>query len=91
MQFVRLPQLLQRRGRGRSAHYEDIARGVFTKPVKIGPRAAGWPEHEVDQLIAAQIASFDEARMRCLVEQLHAARRSSAPELRPRRRSRPAM
>ena len=74
VQIVRLPQVLQRRGRGRSAHYEDISKGLFTRPVRIGARAVGWPDYEVDQLIAAQVEGYGDAKRRKLVDALHAAR-----------------
>ena len=46
--ILRLPSVLNKRGRSRSAHYLDIKEGLFTRPVSIGSRAVGWPDHEVD-------------------------------------------
>ena len=79
VQIVRLPQVLQRRGRGRSAHYEDISKGLFTRPVRIGARAVGWPDYEIDALIAAQVASSPPGTLRQLVQQLEERRKSVAP------------
>lgn len=81
VQIVRLPQVLQRRGRGRSAHYEDISKGLFTRPVRIGARAVGWPDYEIDALIAAQVASTPPTGLRGLVQQLEERRKSAAPSL----------
>lgn len=81
VQIVRLPQVLQRRGRGRSAHYEDISKGLFTRPVRIGARAVGWPDYEIDALIAAQVASTPPPGLRRLVQQLEERRKSAAPSL----------
>ena len=81
VQIVRLPQVLQRRGRGRSAHYEDISKGLFTRPVRIGARAVGWPDYEIDALIAAQVASTPPPGLRRLVQQLEERRQSVAPNL----------
>ena len=81
VQIVRLPQVLQRRGRGRSAHYEDISKGLFTRPVRIGARAVGWPDYEIEALIAAQVASTPPPGLRRLVQQLEERRQSVAPNL----------
>lgn len=70
----RLPQLLARRGRGRSAHYNDIARGLWTRPVQIGARCAAWPAHETDALLKARIAGVGDDAIQQLVERLHAER-----------------
>ncbi|MCH8179781.1 MAG: AlpA family phage regulatory protein [Proteobacteria bacterium] len=81
VQIVRLPQVLQRRGRGRSAHYEDISKGLFTRPVRIGARAVGWPDYEIDALIAAQVASTPPGSLRQLVKQLEELRATAASRL----------
>lgn len=74
----RLPQLLARRGRGRSAHYNDITKGLWTRPVQIGARCAAWPAHESDALIRARIAGANDDDIRQLVERLHTDRMAAA-------------
>ncbi|MCB1741341.1 MAG: AlpA family phage regulatory protein [Gammaproteobacteria bacterium] len=71
-----LPSVLRERGRSRSAHYQDIQRGLFTKPVPIGARAVGWPDYEVSAINAARIAGKSDDEIRALVAQLEANRRS---------------
>ena len=73
--ILRLPTVLLKRGRSRSAHYLDIKQGLFTTPVSIGPRAVGWPEHEVDAINMARIAGNTDAEIRTLVTQLEVARK----------------
>jgi prophage regulatory protein len=73
--ILRLPAVLRERGRSRSAHYVDIQHGLFTPPVAIGPRAVGWPEHEVAALNAARIAGKSDNEIRALVARLQAARK----------------
>lgn len=76
--ILRIPAVLQKRGRSRSAHYLDIQQGLFTRPVSIGLRAVGWPEHEVDTLNAARIADKSDEQIRSLVLELEAARKTLA-------------
>jgi prophage regulatory protein len=76
--ILRLPVVLKERGRSRSAHYQDIQQGLFTKPVSIGLRAVGWPENEVLALNAARIAGKSNDEIRQLVTKLEATRKTLA-------------
>ena len=76
--ILRLPAVLRKRGRSRSAHYLDIQEGLHTQGVAIGSRAVGWPDHEVDAIIAARIAGKSDEAIRALVSELEAARKASA-------------
>lgn len=51
MGIIRLPVVKTRTGKSRSGIYRAIAEGTFPAPVKIGDRAVGWLENEVDQWI----------------------------------------
>jgi prophage regulatory protein len=77
--ILRNPAVLAATGKARSSLYSDISAGLFTKPVKIGPRAAGWPEPEVAALQAARIAGKTESEIRTLVRELE-AQRSKGPQ-----------
>ena len=48
--------------------------GLFTKPVRIGQRAVGWPSDEVGAINAARIAGLSNAEIRDVVTDLHAKR-----------------
>jgi prophage regulatory protein len=63
-------------GKSRSALYANIAEGLWTKPVKIGPRASAWPEDEVAALNAARIAGKTDDEIRSLVVQLQVSRKT---------------
>ena len=76
--ILRLPEVLRRRGRSRSAHYLDIQQGLFTQPVAIGARAVGWPDHEVDALNAARLAGQGDNEIRALVVRLQSFRAGAA-------------
>lgn len=58
--ILRLPQVTEKTGYGRSAIWEKANIGEFPKPVRLGPRAVGWVEAEVDDWIAARIAKRDQ-------------------------------
>lgn len=79
--ILRLPSVQHQYGKGRSSIYADIARGLFTRPVKLGSRCAGWPDDEVSQIVDARIAGAAEEEIRRLVERLHEARTSNAPAI----------
>lgn len=76
--ILRLPAVLRERGRSRSAHYQDIQQGLFTRPVAIGLRAVGWPADELEVLNAARIAGKSNQEIRDLVLKLEAARKAVA-------------
>ena len=74
----RVTYVLGRRGCQKSKHYADVQRGLFTPPVRVG-RASTWPRHEVDALIAAQIAGATDAQLVALVRHLLAQRAGLMP------------
>ncbi|MFB0875327.1 MULTISPECIES: helix-turn-helix transcriptional regulator [unclassified Sphingobium] len=59
--LIRLPEVIRRTGKSRSRIYEDMARGEFPLPVKIGVRAIAWPVHDIDMWIASRIAAREAA------------------------------
>ena len=46
--FLRLPEVLIRTGKSRSTIYQGVTNGTFPRPVKLGPRAVGWLESEIE-------------------------------------------
>ncbi len=59
--LLKMSEVRQRTGLGRSEIYRRIAMGVFPRPVKLGARASAWPAHEVEAWAAARIAERDGA------------------------------
>lgn len=72
--LLKLPEVCNRRARGVSTTYDDIARGLFVHPVKCGKKSSAWPEHEVELLIRARIAGKTDDEIRALVAKLEADR-----------------
>lgn len=54
-QILRLPAVKARTGLSRSTIYQRIGEGQFPRPVKLGPRAVGWLETDVDAWLDARI------------------------------------
>ncbi len=79
--ILRLPRVLDARGVGRSTHYNDVASGLYTKPVRIGQRSCGWPASEVDALVKARIAGRSNDEIKSLVKRLEAKRAQAADEM----------
>jgi prophage regulatory protein len=50
-EIKRRPEVEAKTGLSRSTIYEKMKNGTFPKPVKLGPRAVGWLETEVDAWI----------------------------------------
>jgi len=46
--FLKLPEVRIRTGKSRSSIYQGVNNGTFPKPIKIGPRAVGWIEAEIE-------------------------------------------
>ena len=53
--IIRRPEVSHRTGLGRSALYAAIQEGSFPRQVKLGPRAVGWREDEVEHWIRTRV------------------------------------
>ncbi len=75
MLILRLPEVKRVHGHKSDASiYNAIRDGLHTTGVSIGQRAKGWPDYEVNAIIAARIAGKTDAEIRELVKALHAKR-----------------
>jgi prophage regulatory protein len=50
----------ERTGLARSTIYQWISEGRFPKPVRLGGRAVGWPEDEIDAWLNSRITMRSE-------------------------------
>ena len=55
--IIRRPELESRFGLKRSTIYDAIKAGTFPAPIRLGARAVGWLETEIDSWINARIAA----------------------------------
>ena len=59
MRIIRLKEVIDCTGLGRSTIYKYIREGSFPKPVALGDRAVGWVESEVMSWVMARIEARD--------------------------------
>jgi prophage regulatory protein len=52
---LRLPAVKIRVGLGKSSIYAGIKAGTFKAPIKLGPRAIGWLESDIEDWLAERI------------------------------------
>jgi prophage regulatory protein len=53
--ILRLPNVMDRVGFARSSIYAFVSKGSFPPPIKIGSRAVGWLDAEIDSWIQARV------------------------------------
>ena len=78
--ILRRHQVEHETGYSRSTIYLRMKQGLWPKPVRLGPRAVGWPANEVAALNGARIAGRSDDQVRQLVERLETARHRAAWE-----------
>jgi len=54
--ILRLPAVKDRIGLSRSSIYVHISEGTFPSSIKLGPRAVGWLESDIQAWIEKRIA-----------------------------------
>lgn len=57
--ILRLPAVKKKTGQSRSTIYDKMKRREFPAPVKIGQRAVGWVEAEVEAWLKTRMAARD--------------------------------
>lgn len=79
--MVRIGHAFRRLGVGRSAGYEQQARGLIPRCIKLGERAAALLESEIETINTARAAGASDADLKKIVDRLHARRKAAAVEL----------
>ena len=54
--ILRLKEVIARTGRSRSSIYNDIKQHQFPAQIKLGARAVGWLEAEIEDWLLVRIA-----------------------------------
>lgn len=74
LKLIRKPELLAKLSYSKSTLFNRIKDGLITPPVAISGRAKAWPEHEVNEIIKAIVAGYDNYQIRELVINLMKSR-----------------
>lgn len=59
MRIIRLNEVINRTGLGKTSLYKFIKAKTFPQPIALGERAVGWVEVEVDRWITARVNERD--------------------------------
>ena len=59
MKIIRLRQVMEMTGLGRSTVYKYVSENWFPKPVPLGGRSVGWLESEVFEWMLSRVAARD--------------------------------
>lgn len=82
LSILKITQTKQAAGyKSNASIYNLVNNGLFTKPVKLGARAVGWPSSEIEAINAARIAGASTDQIRELVGKLHAKRKELLPAI----------
>jgi len=57
MKIMRLGEVMNITGLGRSSIYKLMAEGLFPKSIPLAARSVGWLEQEIDDWILARVAA----------------------------------
>lgn len=57
--ILRRPEVERRTGLSRSTIYLHIQQNRFPKPIKLGARAVGWLQCEIDEWLTSRIENRD--------------------------------
>ena len=60
MRVLRMHEVLTRVGLSKSTLWRYIGEGNFPRPIKLGPRASGWIEQEIDDWISSRPRAIDQ-------------------------------
>ena len=74
LKYVTLPEVLRRKGGGKSSLYSAIKVGDFPKPIKLGLRRIGWPEHEVDAVMQFFLRGENQTELKAFVKKIETNR-----------------
>jgi len=78
VRLLRLPDVLERFGHGRSKLFEHIEAGLMVQPVRAGYRTITFPSDEVAAIITARTGGATNEQLRALVRALHERRQTAA-------------
>ncbi len=79
LNILRIKQVMARSGRGRSSIYQGIQDGTFPAPIKLGERAVGWVDSEINNWIENRIAASRNTEGQFAAKVVQFSAKASAP------------
>jgi prophage regulatory protein len=76
LKFHKIKGLVAMTSDGRSTCFDRVREGLLPTPIALGPKSKVWAEHEVQEVLRARLAGWDEDRIRVLVREIIARRQS---------------
>lgn len=61
-QVLRIRGVVRKTGASRTTVYDWMRRGQFPRPIRLGARAVGWLESEIDSWIEGRVAATNASR-----------------------------
>lgn len=74
--FLRPRAAIVRAGVSRATFYSLIKKGLWPKPIALGPRSRAFPDYEVELMNQARVAGKSDDEIRALVTRLEAVRKT---------------
>ena len=68
--IIRAACAMERVGLKKTAFYGRVQKGLIPPPIKIGKRAAGWLDQEIDEVIGMFVAGLPEMEIQSRVQGL---------------------
>ncbi len=67
LKIIRREDVINRLGMKKTWLADNVASGLIPPPISLGSRAVGWPDHEINAVIAARAAHKSDEEVRDLV------------------------
>lgn len=82
MTILRIQQVKVKTGhKSNSTIYGAVRLGLFTRPIRIGERASGWPDYECEAIVNARIQGKGKEEIKALVNKLHSNRATAGEQV----------
>lgn len=73
--LLKLPDVVRRTGRSKSTIYDEVNRGLFPRPIKIGRRTY-WRDDEITRIVDAYSAGVGHTELARIAQELAEHRES---------------
>jgi prophage regulatory protein len=79
--FIRKQAVLAKSGIGSTTLHERVHANLMPAPINLGGSVSAYLSHEIDAVLAARAAGFNDEQVKTIVINLEAKRKDNATEL----------